>query len=226
MAGPVHAPREVPDLRAGGQVERGELELAHERPLANRAESELPQERVLLRGGVLGELARQVAQAVDEEVEIDLHALAARRSLEPRPRRADALDLLGERQPPMAEALPQAHQPLHLGGVDHRLAAGGLPEREQPDGQVGLVPPRSAADLPQVEEEAEVELPLVDVAADLALVYVEVLLRRALGVEHEGVCDEVERVKSGFIPLRPSWGTWASAGKPSARSSRSANPVP
>jgi hypothetical protein len=53
------------------------------------------------------------------------------------------------------------------------------------------------AQLAQVEQHAVVELALVDVGADLALVTVE-LLSRALRVEHEAMGDEVVRREVGL----------------------------
>ena len=85
---------------------------------------------------------------------------------------------------------------------------GNLPQTPHVEGQARIVA-RGAApvdpQLAQVEQHAVIEVALIDVGADLTLVLSEFLCR-ALGVQHEAVSHEIDRVKSGLRPLRPSWG--------------------
>lgn len=60
-------------------------------------------------------------------------------------------------------------------------------------------------ELTQVKEHPVVELALIDVAADLALMGVQIL-RRTLGIENEPWATRSWGVKSGFSPPRPSCG--------------------
>lgn len=144
--------------------------------------------------GVLGQHARQRSQLADEELKVDLERLACAGALAPRLRFGDTGDLLREPHAAMAEELAEAHEAVDLVDV-HRLAVRDLPKPSYVERKPGLVSRRTApvhAQLTQVEQDAVVEMALIDVGADLTLVRAE-RLGRALCVQHKSVGDEVDR---------------------------------
>lgn len=108
----------------------------------------------------------------------------------------------------MGEHRDEPSQAAKLGRIGERLSSRHLPERQQPDRQVAIVSSRAAAvdaQLPEIEQQAVVELALVDVAPDLRLVLGKVL-PRALGVQHEAVGDEIDRREVRLQATRLSCG--------------------
>lgn len=93
----------------------------------------------------------------------------------------------------MTEDLGEALEALDLAGRQ-RFSASQLPQRQQREGECldrALAAALVDAHLTQVEQHAIVEAALVDVAADLRLVDVEIALDRALGIEHEAMGHQV-----------------------------------
>ena len=88
------------------------------------------------------------------------------------------LDLLGEPHLPAGEGAKDACERRGV-RIRERLAARDLPERQEREGEVRVVPggvPPVDAHVAKVEEHPEVERPLRDVRPDLLLVRAEPLL--------------------------------------------------
>ena len=120
----------------------------------------------------------------------------------------------------MAEEAAEAHEAVDLVDVQS-LAARDPPEPLDIEGELRIVPVRAAAvdaQLPQVEQDAVVEMALVDVLADLTLMRIEIL-QRALGVEYEAVGYEVDRREVRLQPAASELREVAVGGKPRTRSS-------
>ena len=83
-----------------------------------------------------------------------------------------SVDLLPNPHRPISEELAEANEAPDLVNV-HRFATSHLPESDDVKRQPGIVAPRAPAvdpELAQVEEDSQIEMPLIDVRADLTLV--------------------------------------------------------
>jgi hypothetical protein len=155
---------------------------------------------VELVGSVRLEQAREVAQPVDEELEVDLDPLAAVLPVCPGASVTDVVDLVLEPQPAKSEALAKLQEGRHGRGVGKCLTGCLLPQRKHGEGDLADGASLAAAvdlERPQVEQHPVVELALIDVLAYLRLVRSE-LLRRALGIQYEPVRHQVVRREVGL----------------------------
>ena len=133
-----------------------------------------------------------------------MKSLSSARPISPWLGFGDSLDLFVHSHHLMAEKAAEPVEAIDLIDVEG-FAMGHLPQPLDVERELSVVSAHPAsihAQLAQVEEDAVVEMTLIDVVADLALVSIKDL-RRALRVENEAVRDQVDRREIGLQPAPP-----------------------
>jgi hypothetical protein len=186
--------------RSRRDVEGDGSELLHEHPRPSGVEAQVLVEARNLRSGVVGEHARQAAQPLDQR--LDVHRdLFLREAKRPERLRSDVVDLVLHAQGAIGEEVAER---VECGRLDawKRFATRDLPQRLEPERE-GRVVARDAglvhAKFSEVEEDAVHERALLYVAPDL-LLGVPKVEARALRVEHEGMCNQVDRREIRLLP--------------------------
>ena len=173
IAGPVlrHRPRQRFLVGAGADVLGYRGQLGEQALLKARVQLDMGVQRLRLVLGVLGEQAGEAAKLLDQEIDVDAQ-LVAFTALLPWSRFTDCLDLRNEIDSLVGEQGKEALECLEIGARLH-FAVRETPERQQREGErriVTLGRPPVDAELAQVEENAEVEVTLIYIGANLSLV--------------------------------------------------------